>query len=120
MEHAVGPVTEFTEEDRKIVTVGRERIVVLCHNGEFFALSGVCAHMGGPVAEGLILGKVEGVVNVDGRYLGDRFADDTPHLICPWHGWEYDLRTGESACLPTIGLKTYETEIRDEHVYLHV
>lgn len=120
MEHLVGSVTDFSDTNRVIVTVNDERIVVLAHAGDFYALSAVCAHMGGPVGEGLVLGRVAGVTDQDGRYLRDDFVDDEPHLVCPWHGWEYDLRTGASQGLPSVGLKTYQVDVRDDRVYVHV
>lgn len=103
-----------------IVTMNDERIVVLMHDGEFFALSATCRHMGGPVAEGVVVGRVTGVVDDGGCYIRDEFAENEPHLVCPWHGWEYDLRTGKSQGLPSVGLKTYPTTVRDEQVYLDV
>lgn len=118
MEYLVGSLPEFTGEDRKIVTIDGERIVVFRHEGEMYALSAICRHQGGPVGEGVVLGKVEGVVDSEGRYLRDTFSDETTHIVCPWHGWEYDIRTGKAACLPDVGLKTYATTIRGDQVFI--
>lgn len=120
MEYLVGSVEEFSGDDRKIMTVDGERIVVFGHRGEMFALSATCKHQGGSVGEGVVLGKVEGVVDAQGRYLGDTFSEEIAHIVCPWHGWAYDIRTGKAAGLPSVGLKTYPVEVRDGKVYVDV
>lgn len=120
MEYLVGNVEEFTDEDRKILTIDGERIVVFRHQSEIFALSATCLHQGGPVGEGVVLGKVEGVVDSEGRYLRDTFSEETMHIVCPWHGWAYDIRTGRAAGLPSAGLKTYKATVRDEQVFVDV
>jgi len=48
-------------------------IAVFNVDGKFYALSNVCAHKGGPLNEGMFE-----------KYL----------VTCPWHGWKYDVRTG--------------------------
>lgn len=118
--YLVGILSEFTDEDRKIVTIDDQRIVVFKHQEKIHALNGICPHSGGPVSEGLLIGRVEGVVGPGGEYLGDCFSDDVTHLVCPWHGWEYDIRTGKARGLPTVRLTTYVTEVRGQEVYVHV
>jgi nitrite reductase (NADH) small subunit len=118
--YLVGVLSELTEDDRWVVTAEGREIVVFRHRDRVYALSNVCPHQGGPVGEGLLLGRVEGVVGEDGRYLGDRFSAECTHLVCPWHGWEYDIRTGACAALPDVRLQCYETEIREGDVYVHL
>ncbi|TWU46302.1 Anthranilate 1,2-dioxygenase ferredoxin subunit [Rubripirellula tenax] len=55
------------------VVVGDLILAVFRNNGELFAMDGMCAHQGGPIAQG----KVEGGC-----------------VTCPWHGWQYELATG--------------------------
>lgn len=120
MKYLVGTRSEFSPESRKILTVDGEKIVVVMHDGEFHALSAVCPHQGGPVGAGLVIGRVEGRVDDAGRYLGDQFSADTIDIVCPWHGWEFDIRTGESACLPGVGLKAYRTEVTGEEIHVTI
>jgi nitrite reductase (NADH) small subunit len=52
-----------------------DRVIALCNaEGTVFALDGVCPHQGGPLGEGELTGKV---------------------LMCPWHGWQFDVSTGQ-------------------------
>ena len=46
------------------------------------------------------MGKVEAVLDEDKRQLRERFSTSEIHLVCPWHGWEFDVRTGQSWCDP--------------------
>ena len=65
---------------------GRE-FVVFNVEGEFYTLPNLCPHIGGPLADGPIEGRV---------------------VVCPWHGWQFDITTGNClahsrhvACYPT-------------------
>lgn len=69
----LGPVDRYTRSQMTAAKVGTTRVVITHMNGEFGALSGVCNHAGGPLAEG----------RMDGEYL-----------VCPWHNWKYHWRTG--------------------------
>jgi nitrite reductase/ring-hydroxylating ferredoxin subunit len=76
--------------------------------------------MGGPVGEGMIIGKTEAVLDADRRVLEERFSETEIHLVCPWHGWEYDIRTGEFAGDRSLCLKRFETAVRGDQVYVVV
>jgi nitrite reductase/ring-hydroxylating ferredoxin subunit len=114
----VGHAAEFDAEHRKLVRVGGREVVVFKHGEAFYAFENSCLHMGGPVGEGVILGKVEAVVADDGRLLGERFSEDEIHLVCPWHGWEYDIATGRCAGDRKRKLMKFETVQRGEDVYV--
>ena len=50
--------------------------------------------------------------------MGERFSETEPHIVCPWHGWEYDLRTGRCAADPRFALRRYEVVCREGEVYV--
>src|SRR4051794_29793986 len=56
-EWLAGTVSDFEDNHRRILTVNNREIVVFEHKGGYYALDNTCLHMGGPVGEGLILGK---------------------------------------------------------------
>jgi len=87
----VGTVDEIPPGERKIVEVGGRSIGVFNVGGEFFALLNRCPHQGGPLCVGNTLGflRSAGV----GEFVYSRPGEV---VRCPWHGWEYDLRTGQS------------------------
>ncbi len=113
-----GSVSDFSDGRRVMLRVDGREVVVLEHAGRFFAFENVCRHMGGPVGEGILMGKVEAVLDEDKRQLRERFSTTQIHLVCPWHGWEYDIATGECAANRRIRLRRYEAVQRGDDVYV--
>src|SRR5262249_30134206 len=93
-EWLAGRVSDFDAGDRQIVSIEDREVVVFRWADRFYALENDCLHMGGPVGEGLILGKVEAVLSDNKELVREVFSDTEIHLVCPWHGWEYDIETG--------------------------
>ena len=87
----VAPVGEIPAGGRKLVEAEGKRIVVFNLGGEFFALSDRCPHQGGSLCAGLVSGHVES--SEPGVY---RYARRGEMVRCPWHYWEFDIRTGKS------------------------
>ena len=114
----VGPSDELTTDQRKILDAGGREIVVFRFGNRCYALDNWCLHMGGPVGEGRIVGRVEAVLDDDKRCLGERFSDTETHLVCPWHGYEYNIATGEYAGDRRMRLRTYEVIEREGQVYV--
>ncbi|MGH2850046.1 MAG: Rieske (2Fe-2S) protein [Solirubrobacteraceae bacterium] len=117
-EHPVGVVSDWTADLRRIVTIEDIEIGIVERGGEFFAFENVCPHQGGPVCEGVISGRVGAQVDAFGRVGQGTVSDDAPVIACPWHGVEYDLRTGESISEPRFRLRRYEVERRGDVVYV--
>jgi nitrite reductase/ring-hydroxylating ferredoxin subunit len=114
----VGRRDEILGTGRVFVDVDGREVGVIAHDGDLYAFENRCKHQGGPVCEGLVMGKVEAIVDDERRVRGERFSKDVLHLVCPWHGWEYDLRTGRCASDETISLNTYALVERDGNVFL--
>jgi len=93
--HVVAAVSEIAPGSRKIVTIRGREIGIFNLDGEFFALLNRCPHQGGELCRGALIGLATspepGVFELSRR--GEM-------LKCPWHGWEYDIRTGQSWCDP--------------------
>ena len=83
----VAKATDLPAGTSMVVVVRGAPVALFNVGGTFYAVSNVCLHRGGPVGEG----------DVDGTTV-----------TCPWHGWEYDLRTGRNTSNPTACLKTFE------------
>ena len=77
----------------KIVSVAGREIGVFNVDGRYFALANRCPHEGGPLCQGRIVALVQS--DGPGHYALTR---DREFLRCPWHGWEFDIRTGQSWC----------------------
>jgi nitrite reductase/ring-hydroxylating ferredoxin subunit len=93
--HVVAAVAEIPPGARKRVEVEGRPIAVFNVKGEFFALLDRCPHQGASLCQGKLVGLVE--ASGPGQY---RYLRQGEIIRCPWHGWEYDLRTGKSWCEP--------------------
>ena len=107
--HVVARVDEVPEGERLIVEVGGRSIGVFNIDGEFFALRNRCPHLGGPLCEGEILGLVHSSEPGDVRFDASRKL-----LTCPWHGWEFDIKTGQSYFNPRLRARRYDVEVQQE------
>lgn len=105
--YVVAAVDEIPAGKRKIVEVGGQSIGVFNLNGEFFALRNRCPHQGGPLCEGKLWGLLE--ASVPGEFTYSRRGEI---LTCGWHGWEFDVRTGQSWCDPRrLRVRTFEVHV---------
>jgi nitrite reductase/ring-hydroxylating ferredoxin subunit len=93
--YVVASADEIGAGARKLVEVRGRRIVIFNLAGEFFAMSDRCPHQGGPLSKGITTGFVES--RSPGEYCYSRVGEV---IRCPWHAWEYDIRTGKSWCDP--------------------
>lgn len=91
MKVVVAKVSDFAEGERRIVEVEGGSVGVFRVGDNFYALRNFCPHQGGPLCIGAIAGWP--ISDKPGEM---RMDDDAPLLACPWHGWEYDLATGQS------------------------
>jgi nitrite reductase/ring-hydroxylating ferredoxin subunit len=117
-EQFIGKVSEFQDGDRRIVRLGRTEVGVFKHEGAFYAYSNYCLHQGGPACEGLLISKVEERIMPDKTSRGMYFSDTDLHFVCPWHGYEYDMITGECVADRRLKLRKYEVVQKGEDVYV--
>ena len=90
----IGPASEFGDPGRKVVAFENFEVGVFRLGGEFFAYLNHCPHMGGPACQGKMIAKVEEVIAEDRTSKGMMFSKSKMHIVCPWHGFEFDIRTG--------------------------
>lgn len=111
---------ELSEFDVKIVEVGSVEIGVFRKGDRYYAYRNLCPHQGGPVCEGMRIPKVEIELDDEKKFLRHTFNTDEMHFVCPWHGWEFKLETGEAAADPRIRLRRYPVSERDGNIYVDV
>ena len=105
--HVVATAREIPEGGRKLVTVRGRPIAIFNLNGEYYGMLNRCPHQGGPMCEGLTTGLRE--AKLPGEYTYSRAGEI---VRCPWHGWEFDIRTGKSFCDPqNTHLRTYPVAV---------
>jgi nitrite reductase/ring-hydroxylating ferredoxin subunit len=116
----VAKVADFPDGDRRIVQHGAHDIGVFHWDGEFYAYANMCLHQGGPACEGLIMHQVEDVIGPDKTWIGQKFSDSQVNFVCPWHGYEYDLKTGECAADRRLRLRKYNVVRRGDDIFVSV
>jgi nitrite reductase (NADH) small subunit len=81
--------SDLPEGSHQIVTAGATEVGVYNVRGQLYALTNVCPHAGAP----LCLGRVSGTTSAGLPYAREWVLDGQV-LLCPWHGWEFDMATG--------------------------
>ena len=89
--HIVAAVDEIPVGERKIVEVAGRSIGIYNVNGDFYAIRNNCPHQGGPLCAGYLTGFV--MADKPGEY---NYTKRGEIVRCPWHGWEFDVKTGQS------------------------
>lgn len=108
--HVIGTIDEIKVGERKIVEIEGRSISVFNVNGEFYALRNVCPHQGAPVCEGSVGGMT--ICGEQEKLNELTFVKSGEILRCPWHGWEFDIKTGKSIFDPNGCLvKTYKVTV---------
>ena len=106
--HVVATVDQIPPGGRLLVTVKGREIGIFNLGGEFFALANRCPHEGASLCKGRIVGLVEAAE--PGQY---QFSRKGELVRCPWHGWEFDLRTGRSWCEPErTKVRSYDAKVQ--------
>ena len=105
--YVVAAVSELPEGSRKLIEIDGRKVVVFNLGGAFFGLYDRCPHQGGSLCAGTQCGQVASAE--PGQYHFERAGE---FIRCPWHGWKFDIRTGQSWCEPDkLKLKTYPVEV---------
>ena len=93
----VASVTDVPPGTGRTVTVGARAVALFNVDGTFYAIDGTCLHRGGPVGDGDLEDRV---------------------VTCPWHGWQYDVTTGEHTFDRSIGLRRYTVRVEGDDVLI--
>ena len=83
----------------KTVEVNGKQVAIFNYDGTFYAIDNTCKHQGGPLGEG----ELEGTT-----------------VICPWHGWTYDVTTGVSPDDPDCAVDTYAVKVEGENLLVAI
>ncbi len=95
----VKPLTDFPPGSVTQVESG-EGVYAVCNvDGAVYCTEGVCPHDGGPLGEG----------NLHGNYV-----------VCPWHGWEFDCRTGLNDFDEDVQISTFPVMIANGVIHVDV
>lgn len=113
MRHFVCDVQELAGTRQKLIEIGGKEIGVYYVDGDVYAWLGVCPHRGAPMCRGLVSGT-----HLPSRVYEYEYGMENQILRCPFHGWEFNLKTGRLLLDDEVKLRGYETVVEDGRVYL--
>ncbi len=96
----IAPASELPNGERLFVDLGDKPIVIFNIAGQYFAIGDVCTHDDGPLGDGVIEGD---------------------HVVCPRHGAEFDIRTGQAVQMPAVvDIPAYPVQVQDGILFVGI
>jgi nitrite reductase/ring-hydroxylating ferredoxin subunit len=120
VDYSAGKVTDYADGDRKVVVCGEFEVGVFRIDDEFYGWHNRCAHRAGPVCQGRIMKRVIEPVAADHTIRAQEYDPSETNIVCPWHGYEYGIKTGLHQGNARIRLRKAELTIRDGEIYVSV
>jgi len=105
-----------SDGSRVLVEVEGREIAIFRVGDDLHGVLNFCVHQGGPLCEGDLTGRT--VVGEDGWEW--EYEETEKHLLCPWHGWMFDVTTGVCVDAERYTVPTYEVEVEDGDVFVVV
>ncbi|WCK55986.1 Rieske (2Fe-2S) protein [Aneurinibacillus sp. Ricciae_BoGa-3] len=109
-------VGEIENGTCKILNIEGRSIGVYYDGKEYFAIRNVCPHEQAELCKGTFSGTT--LNSKPHEYI---YGMDGEILICPWHGWEFDVKTGQSLVDPNrYRVKVYDVTVEDNRIFVQV
>ena len=116
----VGELREYPEGGHRVLRVDDFELGIFRQGERLVAYENRCPHDGGPVCQGKVIPRVEEEIAPDQTSRGLRFSSSKRNIVCPWHGWEFDLRAGHHPAGARFALRKAKLEVADGHIYVVV
>lgn len=115
--YTVAEASDFPPGTHRVVRVARREIGIFNINGTFYGLPNLCPHQLGPLCQGRVSGTL-----IARQHTGwkPQWVYEGEIVICPWHGLEYHVPTGQCLAYPEIRLRTYEVWVEDNLIKIRV
>lgn len=110
--HIVGRAKDLPPGSRKLIDVAGTSIGVFNVNEQFFALRSSCPHQGAPLCRGKVTGTT-----IAEKPFEIQYGREGEIIKCPWHGWEFDITSGQSVFNPhKVKVRTYEVTVEGPEI----
>ncbi len=113
--YAVARVEELPGGSHKLVEIGGREIGIFNVHGRYHALPNSCVHQNGPLCRGAVSGTVLCSRETDWEWV---WARDGEIIVCPWHGLEYEIATGQCLAHPGRRLRSYEVDVEQGQIVI--
>lgn len=111
MSNDIGSVRDFPDREVSVVSIGRTELGIIRWDDRIYAISAVCSHQGGPLCRGVLAGRLTAC-----RPGDMTLQDAAPVIACPWHGWEFDVGTGEAIWDPSVRVRIFPVAVVGDRV----
>ena len=97
--HKVQGLGDLARGQGRIVDVAGKQLAMFNVDGNYHAIDNTCPHRGGPLGDGMLNGTT---------------------VTCPWHGWQFDCKTGQSTMNPTMGVPSFTVTTEGDSVMVEL
>ena len=111
---------ELNDGDRRVVSCDGTEVGVFRVDGQLVAWHNECPHRAGPVCQGRLYKRVIEPVAADNTVRALDYDETVTNIVCSWHGYEFDLKTGASQGHDKIKLRKAQLDVKDGNVYVVV
>jgi nitrite reductase/ring-hydroxylating ferredoxin subunit/multimeric flavodoxin WrbA len=94
-------LSDLPKESQQIINFQNTKVLILHYDDQITAIGNACLHKGGPLGKGIITKHSEGLC-----------------IQCPWHGWEYNIKTGKAPDGYLDQQSVYDVKIHDDQILL--
>ena len=119
-QHPAARSDEVPERGRLVVDIGDATLGIFRVDGLLYAYENTCPHQGGPVCQGLVIPAVRELLTEDQAATGYAFDESEMRIVCPWHGYEFDIRTGVHPTDKRVRLRRISVRVVDGEVFVTV
>ena len=116
----VANTDEIEDRERVVIVDGSLEIGVFRLGDDFFAWENNCPHSGGRICQGRIMNRVIENLDENKKSHGFLYVDEDVHIICPWHGFEFNIRTGVHPGDSQAKLNGFDVLVRNGGVYVEI
>lgn len=105
--YVVGKAGDIEDGGQMVVEVNGREIIIFRRNDKYYGLLNRCPHRGAKLCKGRF------IANITSDAVGEyQFHGEERLLACPWHGWEFDIKTGQSYFDPVrVRTRPYTVEV---------
>lgn len=97
--HPVARVGDLLPGQARQVTVDERWVGLFNIDGAYHAVDNICLHRGGPLSEGTLHGCI---------------------VTCPWHGWQFDVRSGTLVQDPGVGVTAHDVRVVGDEIQVRL
>ena len=115
-DHFLCNVEDVSSNKAKIIKINNKSIGVFkLNDGSIHALLNLCPHRGAALCEGPICGTTEATDSYNFKYIKDNEI-----IRCSWHGWEFDIKTGEFLVDKKVKVRKFPLEIKGNEIFIKI